>query len=61
MISKEALEEFKTIWKKEFGEEISDEKALDKATRLLNLFKAVYKPITKQEYDNFQHSKNKVE
>ncbi len=48
MISKEALNEFKKIWKKEFGTDISDVEALDKATRLLNLFKAVYKPIKKK-------------
>lgn len=51
MISKESLEEFKNIYKKEFKEEISDEVALDKATRLINLVKAVYKPMTKEEYD----------
>ena len=48
MISKEALDEFKMIWKKEFGTDISDEEALKRATNLLNLFKAVYKPIKKE-------------
>ena len=54
MISKESLEEFKMIYKKEFKEDISDEVALDKATRLLNLVRAVYKPMTKDEYDTVQ-------
>ena len=44
MISKESLEKFKELYKKEFGEELSDQVALDKATRLLNLHRAVYAP-----------------
>ena len=54
MISKEALEEFKKIYKKEFGEDISDKDALDKATNLLNLYKAVYLPMTKTDYSKLQ-------
>ena len=49
MISENALEEFKAIYKKEFGEDLSNQDALDKATRLLTLMKAVYKPITKED------------
>jgi len=44
MISEESLEKFKELYKKEFGEELSDQVALDKATRLLNLYRAVYAP-----------------
>jgi hypothetical protein len=44
MISKESLEKSKELYKKEFGEELSDRMALDKATRLLNLYRAVYAP-----------------
>lgn len=47
MISKEALEEFKKIWKEEFGEEPSDEVATEEAMALLTMFNAVYKPIRK--------------
>ncbi|MFH1623662.1 MAG: hypothetical protein ABID54_00715 [Pseudomonadota bacterium] len=54
MISKEALDKFKVIWKEEFGEEISNEKALDSATSLLTLMNAVYKHINKDEYDKYQ-------
>jgi hypothetical protein len=52
MISKESLEEFKEIWKKEFNEEISDQKALDEATRLLTLVQAVYRPLKKEWVDD---------
>lgn len=53
MLSKEALEEFKRIYKEEKGEEISDELAVEEAINLLTLFNAVYRPIKKewlQEY-----------
>lgn len=59
MISKEALEKFKTIWKEEFGEEVPDEKALDSATSLLTLMNAVYKHINKEEYDKF-HGEERI-
>jgi hypothetical protein len=47
MISKQALEEFKSIWRKQFNEEISDDKAIESATRLLTLMKIVYRPVKK--------------
>lgn len=43
MISKEALEEFKLIYKKEFGKDILDQDALESATKLLDLLEAAYK------------------
>ncbi len=49
MISKEALEKFKAIYKRRFGKDISDEYALGSATKLLNLMKLVYKPMTENE------------
>jgi len=57
MISKEALDEFKKIWKKEFNEDISDEKALESGTKLLTLMNAIYKPMTKAEYERFNKKK----
>jgi len=44
MISEKSLKKFKELYKKEFGEELSDQVALDKATKLLNLYRAVYAP-----------------
>lgn len=49
MISGEALEKFKAIYKKRFGKDISDEYALESATKLLNLVKLIYKPMTERE------------
>jgi len=48
MLSKDALKEFKVIWRKEFGEDVSDEKATEQATKLLTLMNAVYEPIKKE-------------
>ncbi|MDP3792206.1 MAG: hypothetical protein Q8Q89_00555 [bacterium] len=47
MISKEALEEYKKIYKNQFGIDISDEEALDQAIKLLTLVDRVYRPIKK--------------
>lgn len=47
MLSQKALEEFKAIWKEQFDEEISNEKATEEAINLLTLMNAVYRPIKK--------------
>lgn len=44
-ISKEQLDEFKEIYKKTFGKEISDAAALESATKLLTLMEVIYRPI----------------
>ncbi len=45
MISETALKEFKGIWREEFGEEISDELALEEGGNLLNIINIIYRPI----------------
>ena len=54
MISKEYLEKFKEIYKKEFGKEISDEDALEQGTKLLRMVELIYKPMTVKEYESLQ-------
>ena len=54
MISKERLEEFKRIYKKKFRKEISNQDALEKATKLLRMVELIYKPITQEDYDKLQ-------
>jgi rubrerythrin len=54
MISKEHLDKFKELYKKKTGKDISDQDALESATKLINLVKAVYKPMTKDDYDKVQ-------
>lgn len=45
MLSKQALQDFKDIWKKKYGEEISDDFAMEQAISLLTLFDAIYRPV----------------
>ena len=54
MIFKESLEKFKKIYRKRFDECLSDQVALEKATKLLNLMRAVYRPMTQEDYDKVQ-------
>ena len=47
MISDQALQEFKMIWKDETGQDMTDKEALDAAVALLHFFDAIYRPIPK--------------
>ncbi len=61
MISQQALKEFKEIWKEEYGNDISDEFALEKAVNLLTLMDAIYHPVKKEwlnKQDNATFKKN---
>ena len=58
MLSKKALDEFKEIWRKQFGEEISDQKALEEGTSLITLFNAVYRPIKKSWLNDEREKKS---
>lgn len=42
MITKRSLQKFKLLYKKIFGEELSDEEVARKADYLLNIYRAVY-------------------
>lgn len=57
-LSKKALEEFKDIYKAEYGIELSDAEAMDKGYRLLRLFRAIYKPVINTKQDNYGKSTN---
>jgi len=45
MISDTALQEFKKLYVEEFGEEISDEQAMELGTNLLTLYYHIYRPV----------------
>ena len=51
MLSEKALEDFKKIWRKQFNEDIFDEKATEEAINLLTMFDAIYRPIKKEWAD----------
>jgi len=48
-VTPEALEEFKRIYRKEFGEDISDEQALEMAQRVLTFFSLIYGPLSSRK------------
>lgn len=54
MLSKQALDEFKAIWKAEFGEDIPDDIATEEAINLLTMFNAIYRPIKKEWVDEYE-------
>lgn len=49
-LSKEAIEEYKQIYKEKFGEEISDEEAREQGENLISLFRVIYHPIPGKDY-----------
>jgi hypothetical protein len=46
MLPKEAIEEFKTIYRKVFNEEIYNEEALVRANKLIDLYRAIFGSLT---------------
>ena len=54
MISEERLDKFKQLYKKRFNIELSNQDALEKATKLLRIIEIVYKPTTKEDYKKLQ-------
>ena len=59
MISKEGLDKFKQIYKKRFNNELADDVASEKASKLLRMVELIYKPMTMAEYEALQ--KRRVE
>ena len=60
MISKQALEEFKEIWRQENpGQDIDDKTAMDQAVALLTLMDTVYKPVKKEWLEKYKDTPQK--
>lgn len=60
-LSRKAIEEYKAIYKKEFGEDSTDTEAEEQGMNLLRLFQIIYKPIPKSwriVYSNKQKQDN---
>ncbi|HEY4496698.1 MAG TPA: hypothetical protein VI432_00935 [Candidatus Paceibacterota bacterium] len=47
MLSKEAIDEFKKLYKEQYGEELNDFVASEAANRLVRMMDVVYRPIPK--------------
>ena len=58
-LSKEAIEEYKKIYKEVEGKEISDEEAREQGTRIINLFRVFLRVDGKGE-DKRKYEKSKV-
>jgi hypothetical protein len=48
MLSEASLEEFKKVYKEEYGYEISDADAFDLALNFLTIMNVVYRPVKKE-------------
>jgi hypothetical protein len=50
-LTNEQVEQFQNLYKKRFGKDISKEHAYEQGIMLLQLMGAVYKPVTKNDYE----------
>lgn len=48
MLSKQAISDYKKIYKAEFGVELTDAEASEQSTKLLRIFRLIYKPISRE-------------
>jgi len=53
MVSQQALNEFKQLYKEEYGIILDNQKAMELAERLLGLFRAIYRPIKPNNRCNY--------
>jgi len=51
VFSDKNLADFKDLYRKQFGIELSDQEVLEQASKLVCLVKATYKPILKDQND----------
>jgi hypothetical protein len=62
MLSKESLQQFKDIYRQEFGVELSDAAATELAVSLLTFFNHIYRPVQRAwlgELPNYPKPKQK--
>lgn len=60
MLSDKQIEEYQAIYKRHYGKEISREEAYEQGTKLLNLMKLIYKPMTKEEYLELEKRRKEI-
>lgn len=53
-IPERQLEKFKLICKEHLGINLTDEQAREEGLKLLIFFKAIYKPISVEEYEQYK-------
>lgn len=59
-IKKKYFEKFKKLYREEFGEEkfneMTEQQLFESAMALVTLVEAVYKPITREEFEKFKNA-----
>lgn len=58
MISQKSLEKFKRLTDEVFHEKLDDDEALRRATRLLNVYRALYAPLLYPSGNNNKNTQN---
>ncbi len=53
-LSSKNVSDFQEIYKETFNEEISTEEAIEQGAKLIELIRAVYRPITKENYEKYK-------
>jgi hypothetical protein len=56
----ELISEFQSLYKDEFGEDISKEAACEQGVNLVRLIQLIYKPISKEEFIRVQKEVEKI-
>ena len=51
MLNNKQIEKFQFLYKEHFGEEISQEEAIEKGMKLVDLMKLTYKPTNENELE----------
>lgn len=54
MLTDQRVTEFQALYKKHFGEDISTELALEYGTKMVQLMKITYQPMTHEEFAALQ-------
>lgn len=62
MLSQAALDEFKQLYKTEFGIDLNDEAALELAVNYITFVSVIYRPVKKVWLDNYEndHEQEKI-
>ncbi len=61
MLSDEQITKYQTLYKNHYGKEISREEAYEQGAKLIRLVELIYKPMTKEEYQDLQKHRQKTD
>ena len=60
LLSDRQITKFQMIYKNRFGRKINRREAYEKGVKLIQLIKLIYKPMTKDEYNQVQKRRRKT-